>query len=86
MQRCELCALRWTDVDLKLGVIEVSRTVVVVPGGVAKKTTKTDTFREVAIDPAGISLLEEYKGEVIGWARGCRNNALEGRLHLLPLH
>lgn len=69
MRRGELCALRWTDVDLKLGVIEVSRSVVVVPGGVAEKTTKTDNSREVALDPVGIALLEEYKDEVIGWAK-----------------
>ena len=69
MRRGELCALRWTDVDLKLGVIEVSRSVVVVPGGVAEKGTKTDTSREVALDPVGIALLEEYKDEVIGWAK-----------------
>lgn len=69
MRRGELCALRWTDVDLNLGVIEVSRSVVVVPGGVAEKSTKTDTSREVALDPVGIALLEEYKDEVIGWAK-----------------
>ena len=69
MRRGELCALRWTDVDLKLGVIEVSRSVVVVPGGVEEKTTKTDTSRRVALDPVGITLLEEYKVEVNSWAK-----------------
>jgi hypothetical protein len=55
-------------VDLNLGVIEVSRSVVVVPGGVDEKTTKTDTSRRVALDPVGIALLEEYKDEVKSWA------------------
>ena len=33
MRRGELCALRWTDVDLERGELDVSRSVVVVPGG-----------------------------------------------------
>ncbi|MHB8190560.1 MAG: site-specific integrase [Ferrimicrobium sp.] len=69
MRRGGLCALWWSDVDLKLAVIEVSRSEVVVPGGVAEKTMMTDTSREVALDPVGITLLEEYKDEVIGWAK-----------------
>jgi integrase len=36
MRRGELCALRWTDVDLETGQLDVSRSVVVVPGGRAE--------------------------------------------------
>jgi integrase len=61
MRRGELCALRWSDVDLDLGELEVSRSIVVVPGGLAEKTTKTDRSRSVALDPVGVSLLEEHR-------------------------
>lgn len=68
MRRGELCALRWTDLDLTLGIVNVARSVVVVPGGLAEKTTKTDRSRKVALDAVGISLLTEYKAEVDRWA------------------
>ncbi len=67
MRRGELCALRWTDVDLTLGVLDVSRSVVVVPGGLAEKTTKTDRSRKVALDPVGIALLTAHKAHVEQW-------------------
>jgi integrase len=68
MRRGELCALRWTDIDLELGIVRVSRSVVVVPGGLAEKTTKSDRARKVARDPIGIALLTEYRAEAEGWA------------------
>ena len=67
MRRGELCALRWSDVDLTLGIIEVSRSVVVVVGGVAEKSTKTDRSRKVALDPVGIALLTAYRAHVDRW-------------------
>ncbi len=68
MRRGELCALRWTDLDLTLGIVEVSRSVVVVPGGLAEKSTKTDRARKVALDAVGIALLTEYRAKVDEWA------------------
>ena len=67
MRRGELCALRWNDVDLTLGVVEVSRSVVVVVGGVAEKSTKTDRSRKVALDPVGIALLTAHRAHVDRW-------------------
>jgi integrase len=69
MRRGELCALRWTDLDLTLGIVKVSRSVVVVPGGLAEKSTKTDRARKVALDAVGIALLTEYRCEVDEWAK-----------------
>ena len=69
MRRGELCALRWTDLDLTLGIVEVSRSVVVVSGGLAEKSTKTDRARKVALDAVGIALLTEYRSEVEEWAK-----------------
>ncbi len=67
MRRGELCALRWTDVDMELEVIEVSRSVVVTVGGLAEKSTKTDRSRKVALDPVGIALLTQHRANVERW-------------------
>ena len=67
MRRGELCALRWSDVDLELGILEVSRSVVVVVGGLAEKTTKTDRSRKVSLDPVGIALLTAHRAHVEQW-------------------
>jgi integrase len=64
MRRGELCALRWSDVDLEHGVIEVARSLVVIPGGLAEKTTKTDRSRSIALDPVAVALLQEHKARV----------------------
>ena len=69
MRRGELCALRWTDVDLERGELDVSRSVVVVPGGIAEKGTKTHRFRIVALDEVGIALLVHHRANVDDWAR-----------------
>ena len=67
MRRGELCALRWSDVDLQLGIVSVSRSLVVVPGGLAEKTTKTGRSRKVALDQFGIALLTEHRARVDEW-------------------
>ena len=69
MRRGELCALRWTDVDFERGELDVSRSVVVVPGGLAEKGTKTHRFRIVALDNVGIALLMRHRANVEDWAR-----------------
>ena len=67
MRRGELCALRWSDVNLALGVLDVSRSLVVAPGGLAEKSTKTDRSRKVALDPVGIALLTAHRKRVENW-------------------
>ncbi len=64
MRRGELCALRWSDVDLVTGTVHVTRSVVVVPNGLAEKTTKTDRGRSVALDPVGVAVLSQHRGVV----------------------
>jgi integrase len=68
MRRGELCALRWTDVDFERGQLDVSRSVVVVPGGLAEKGTKTHRFRNVALDDVGMALLLRHRDNVDEWA------------------
>jgi integrase len=69
MRRGELCALRWSDVHIDRAELDVSRSVVIVPGGLAEKTTKTDRFRRVALDEVGIALLVQHRARVDEWAR-----------------
>src|SRR5206468_844141 len=61
MRRGELCALRWSDVHLELGEIEVSRAVVIASGGLAEKVTKTDRVRRIALDEVGIALMTQHQ-------------------------
>ena len=70
MRRGELCALRWSDVKLDVGEIEVARSLVVVPGGLAEKTTKTDKVRRVALDEVGVALLTQHRAQVGPRGRG----------------
>ena len=69
MRRGELCALRWSDVDFKLRELTVSRSVVVVPAGLAEKPTKTNQERKVALDDIAIALLAQHRTRVTEWAR-----------------
>ena len=69
LRRGELCALRWTDVHLDVGELDVARAVVVVPGGLAEKSTKTGRERRLALDPVAVALLEQHRHQVEGWAR-----------------
>jgi len=69
MRRGELCALRWSDLDLDEGQIEVARSVVLVPGGLGEKTTKTNRTRRVALDEVGLTVLRTHRARVEEWAR-----------------
>ena len=69
MRRGELCALRWSDVHLDRGELDVSRSVVIVKGGLSEKTTKTDRFRSIALDDVGAALLVQHRARVDEWAR-----------------
>jgi integrase len=68
-RRGELCGLRWSDVNLDRGELEVSRAVILPPGGLAEKTTKTGRMRPVALDEVGVALLVEYRSTVDVWAK-----------------
>jgi integrase len=68
MRRGELCALRWSDVRLEAGELHVSRSIVVVPGGLAEKSTKTDRDRQVALDSVGVAVLRLHRAQGEGLA------------------
>ena len=85
MRRGELCALRWSDVHLDRAELDVSRSVVIVPGGLAEKTTKTDRFRRVALDEVGIALLVQHRARVDEWARLADGSVDDGAFVFSPL-
>lgn len=56
-RRGELCALRWSDVDLDAGTIRIARSIIDLPGRVEEKATKSHAERSLALGVAGVELL-----------------------------
>ena len=76
-RRGELCALRWTDLDIGAGTLVVARNVIERDGGGwLEKDTKTHQSRRIALDPATIAMLERHRASaddlaaVVGTDRG----------------
>ena len=63
MRRGELCALRWSDIDLDAGVISINRTVQNIAGrGTVFTAPKTKRSRRcIKIGPECVQLLREYR-------------------------
>ncbi|MHB1845325.1 MAG: tyrosine-type recombinase/integrase [Deltaproteobacteria bacterium] len=58
-RRGELCALRWTDVDLVLGRLTIARALSVVDGITHEGPTKTHQRRDIALDEVGVTVLRD---------------------------
>lgn len=61
MRRGEVCALRWSRVDLDEGIVEVRRSYTAVRGVGSEKDTKTHQIRRIALDNETVVLLREHK-------------------------
>ena len=62
LRRGELCGLRWDDVDLDGGALQINRTRVVVDGKVADSTPKTaQGRRSIPLDPSLVALLRRHR-------------------------
>jgi integrase len=61
-RRSELVALRWADLDLERGAVEIRRGVVVGRHGIVEKDTKTHAVRRVSLDPAAVQYLVAHRG------------------------
>jgi len=59
-RRGELCALRWSDVDLDGGRLTIERSIIVVDGGVREAPTKTHNRRLIALDPGTVACLRQH--------------------------
>ncbi len=68
MRRGELCALRWSDLNLDRADITVSRSVIVTDGGLTEKPTKTDRDRRVALDEVAVAVLALHRQHTDAWA------------------
>ena len=59
-RRGELIALRWRNVDLKIGQVRIERGIVLAGIGMVEQGTKTHQSRTVAIDTVTVKLLEQH--------------------------
>lgn len=59
----EMCALRWSDVDLDAGVVTIQRSIARTKGGIVAKSTKTERARTVALDAFSAAALREHRRE-----------------------
>jgi integrase len=66
-RRGELCALRWSDVDLTNGVLHVHESLAQHGGHWWTKDTKTHQQRRVALDSETVSILTEHRDR---WREG----------------
>lgn len=60
-RRGEMCALRWTDLDLTRGIMTVERSYVQTTEGNREKSTKTRQKRRLALDAHTVDLLTAYR-------------------------
>jgi integrase len=56
-RRGELCALRWSDIDLTTGTVTVGRSLGYVESRVVEGDTKTHQVRRLALDEFGVSVV-----------------------------
>lgn len=70
-RRGELCALRWTDVDRRIGQLTISRGLVEARGRVIEQGTKTHAARRMTLDAGTISDLEHHHERCVETARAC---------------
>jgi integrase len=61
MRRGEVCALRWSRIDLDTGVVDVRRSYRLLHGVGTEKDTKTHQMRRIALDTETVVLLTEHK-------------------------
>jgi integrase len=71
-RRGEVCALRWTDVDLDAGTLVIRRSIAKVPQGMVEKDTKTHAARRIAIDEHTAQLLNAHHEKMRARAALCR--------------
>jgi integrase len=62
LRRQEICALRWSDLDLAKGIVDITRAAERVKGGVSDKAPKNESSaRPVSLPPSVIALLKAHR-------------------------
>jgi len=77
-RRGELCALRWSDVDVEAGVLHIRRSLYRVAGETGEKGTKSGRERVVVLDPATAWLLDDWLAWCQERARVADTDIVEG--------
>jgi len=70
-RRGELCALRWSGVDLDAAELVVARSLIVRGGQLVEKDTKTHAARRIALSDDSLVLLEEHQRRCGQRAQAC---------------
>jgi integrase len=70
-RRGELCALRWSDLDLDAARLTIERSLIVVDGGVREAPTKTHNRRVIALDRGTLECLHRHLDRQRRLARRC---------------
>lgn len=85
MREGELLALRWQDVDLEKGIIQVRFNLKRVPnGGLALKRPKTkSSIRSIQLGVDSIEVLKKQKQRITEW-KGATNGLWQDTDHLFP--
>src|SRR5437588_2840377 len=73
-RRGEICALKWSDVDLEDGEILIARSLALGTHGVVEKETKTYRSRRIALDPGTVKALQEQRTRMENRAEICEAN------------
>jgi integrase len=73
-RRGELCALRWSRVDLDEGVIDIRKNYRLRRGVGQEKDTKTHQMRRIALDTGTVALLSDHRAR---WAQRLESLGLE---------
>lgn len=60
-RRGEMCALRWSDVELDRRQVSIRRSIQQVDGSLREKDTKTRQSRRLALDEATLALLRQHR-------------------------
>ena len=61
-RRSEICAIRWSDIDMNTRMMSITKSLKVVDKIVDEKTTKTESsIRTIKLSESTINLLKEYK-------------------------
>ena len=69
-RRGELCALRWSDIDLTgAGSVRISRSMLDLPNRVEEKATKSHQERTLALSEAGLALVQLRRDAMLERAR-----------------
>ena len=84
-RRGEVCALRWRNLDPKLGTLTVERSIIEIPGGLAEKDTKTHSSRRIALDPGTLAVFAAQRKDAQKFA-ATAETAISDESYVFSLH